>query len=252
MIISLYTIGCGVLYVVQDDLLFRPQPIEPGTQFRFGEELEIPVDNEVYLHALYSREANPKGVILYLHGNRGNARWCQRQAEMFTGYGYNVLLLDYRGYGKSDGEITSGRQLYEDVQKVYDYLKEEFSESQIILAGYSLGTGMASYLAAYNNPNQLLLIAPFVSIVDMKDRIFPLIPDFLVKYPLDNKDHINRLSCPVTIFHGTEDEVVPYDASKDLKDFFPDKIELVTLENTSHRRAIFHDSIRRFLSKHLT
>ena len=248
---SLYLIGCGVLYVVQEDILFRPQPIPENTSFRFGEEVSIPVAENINLHGLYSRESRPKGVILYLHGNRGNARWCQRQAEMFTGFGYNVFLLDYRGYGKSDGEISSSSQLYSDVQKVYDYLKKEFSESEIILAGYSLGTGMASYLAANNQPNRLFLIAPFVSIVDMKDRIFPFVPDFLIKYPLNNQSHLSRLNCPVTVFHGTDDEVIPYDASEDLKRMYPQKIELIKLPSTGHRGAIFHSAIRSTLGRYL-
>ena len=251
LIATSYLVGCGVLYVVQEDLLFRPEPIRDGTQFRFGEEVEIEVEEGVYLHGLYSRESQPKGVILYLHGNRGNARWCQRQAEMFTGFGYNVFLVDYRGYGKSDGEITSGGQLYRDVQKVYDYLRQDFDESDIIVAGYSLGTGMASYLAAHNNPSRLFLVAPFVSITDMKDRIFPFIPDFLIKYPLNNKLHLGQSKCPIVVFHGTEDEVIPYDAANDLKSFYPDKIELITLDGTGHRRAIFHNAIRRTLGKYL-
>ena len=138
--------GCGVLYIAQDEILFRPEPISEHTTFRFGEEINIPVGESIDLHALYHKEGGSKGIILYLHGNRGNARWCQRQAEMFTGFGFDVLLLDYRGYGKSEGEISSGTQLYSDVQSVYDFLKESYDEDQIVIAGYSIGTGMASYL----------------------------------------------------------------------------------------------------------
>lgn len=244
VLLSCYVIGCASLYLLQEKILFRPQPIPKNTQFRFGSEVFIPVDDHTKLHGLYHKIDQPKGVVLYLHGNRGNARRCQRQAEMFEGYGYNVFLLDYRGYGKSSGTIGSNRQLYDDVQKVYDYLNREFDESQIILVGYSLGTGMASHLAAKNNPKHLLLIAPYISIVDMKDRFAPFIPDFLVKYPLNNKEHISEAKCPITIFHGTEDEVIPYDSSEDLKKVFADKIDLVTLTNTSHRGSIFHGAIR--------
>ncbi len=247
----LYVISCGVLYFIQDDIIFRPQAIPPGTKFRFGQEVNIPVDEGVNLHALYHQVENAKGVVLYLHGNRGNARRCQRQAEMFSGYGYNVLLLDYRGFGKSDGEISSIDELYSDVQKVYDFLKKEFDESKIILAGYSLGTGMASYLAAFNKPQRLIMIAPYVSIADLKNRIFPLIPNFLIKYPLDNDKHLSLLSCPVNLLHGTEDEVIPYNSSEVLAQTYPNKTKLTTLTKTGHRRAIFHDSIRKILKDHL-
>ena len=247
----LYVVGCSVLYVIQDDIIFRPQAIPSGTQFRFGEEVSIPVDEDVNLHALYHKGADAKGVVLYLHGNRGNAKRSQRQAEMFTGYGYNVLLLDYRGYGKSGGEISSIDQLYSDVQKAYDYLKRDFDESKIILAGYSLGTGMASYLAAHNQPQRLIMIAPYVSIADLKNRIFPLIPNFLIKYPLNNNKHLEEITCPVDLLHGTEDEVIPYNSSEVLTKAYPSKTRLITLSNTGHRRAIFHNSIRDVLNEHL-
>ena len=242
-------VGCGFLYVSQENILFRPEPLHPNASFRFGEELQIQMEDGVKLHALYNRLNNPKGVILYLHGNRGNARWCQRQAEMFTGYGYDVMLLDYRGYGKSEGEISSGTQLNQDVQKVYDYLKRSFRESQIIVAGYSIGTGMASFLAAHNTPAHLMLIAPYESMFEMKDRYFPLIPDFLIKFPLNNKKHIAMTETPVTILHGTNDEVIPYDASLDLKNSFPKKVDLVTINGAGHRRSIFSNEIREVLSE---
>jgi len=251
LVFSLYVTGCGILYVIQDDLLFRPEPIPSGTQFRFGEEIKLPVAHDIELHGLYHQVDQPEGVILYLHGNKGNARRCQRQAEMFAGYNYNVLLLDYRGYGKSDGEIISGGQLYSDVQKVYDYLKERFDESQIIISGYSIGTGMASYLAAANSPQRLILIAPYESIIAMKDRYLPIIPDFLIKFPLNNQKHLSQLNCPVTIFHGTEDEVIPYQASLNLKKLFPNKVDLITLQGTSHRRSIFHGAISDALGRYL-
>lgn len=250
-LLVLYVAGCGILYFIQDDIIFRPKPISPGTQFRFGKEVSIPVDDGVNLHGLYHQVDQAKGAVLYLHGNRGNARWCQRQAEMFSGYGYNVLLLDYRGYGKSDGKISSIDELYNDVQKAYDFLKNDFDESKIILAGYSLGTGMASYLAAHNQPQRLIMIAPYVSIADLKNRIFPLIPNFLIKYPLNNEKHLALLSCPVHLLHGTEDEVIPYNSSEVLSRTYPNKTKLTTLTNTGHRGAIFHGSIRELLKAHL-
>ncbi len=248
---SIYVIGCAALYFAQDRIIFNPQKIGEDTQFRFGREIKIPVDEDVSLHGLLHEINNPKGVVLYLHGNKGNARRCQRQAEMFSGFDHDVLLLDYRGYGKSDGAVTSMKQLYDDVQIVYNFLIEKYGEANITIAGYSLGTGMASYLAANNKPERLIMIAPYISIMDLKDRILPIIPDFLVEYKLDNGSHLKDVSCPVSIFHGTEDEVIPYDSAEELKRTFPEKVELMTLHETGHRRAIFHNSIRTWLANNL-
>ena len=166
---------------MQDDLIFRPTPLDPNTSYRWGEEVYIPVSGDLNLHGLYQSQVDAEGAILYLHGNRGNTRWCQRQAETFDGYGQNVLLLDYRGYGKSEGEVSNLEQLHDDIIKAYKWLVNKNPGLPITVAGYSLGSGMASYLAAHEEVEHLLLIAPYTSILDMKDQILPIIPDFLLK-----------------------------------------------------------------------
>jgi len=243
----IYMIGALGLYIKQDDIIFRPTKLPDNQIFNFGEQVEIEVEEDLYLHGLFNRSQNSNGVVLYLHGNRGNTRWCQGQASMFAGLGYDVLLLDYRSYGKSDGHIEDAKTMYNDVQMVYDYLKESYAEEDIIIAGYSLGTGFATYLAANNVPKHLLLVAPFVSMIDMKNSYFPIVPDFLIKYTLNNKKHLSTVSCPVTIFHGTDDEVVPFESSKKLKALYPSKINMIILKGATHRRSIFRDEIREVL-----
>ena len=118
----------------------------------------------------------------------------------------------------------------------------------IIIVGYSMGSGMASYLAAHNPTKALLLVAPFVSIVDMKNRYLPIIPNFLLKYHFRTDLHLNKVSCPVSIVHGHDDKVVPYDSSIKLKKLFS-SIEVIGLPGVSHRRVIFHDAIGSALRK---
>ena len=201
------------------------------------------------LHGLYHQTANADGAILYLHGNRGNTRWCQRQAQSFDGFGKDVLLIDYRGYGKSDGEIESLKQLESDMDRVYEWLQSQHPNLPVWVAGYSLGSGLASYLASKHDAESLILIAPYESLEAMKDGILPIIPDFLLKYPLDNKKHLDDYNGRVAIFHGTEDEVIPYAHSERLYAEYTDKIKFITLENVGHRRAIFHPSISNYLEQ---
>ncbi len=239
-----YIVACGVLYVGQDELIFDPSKLDESYTFRYGQEVEVEVDKGIYLNCLYLQETNSRGVVLYLHGNRGSNRRCLRQAEMLMGNGFDIFMVDYRGFGKSDGEITSQKQLYSDMQKVYDHLRQSYDESEIVIVGYSLGTGMASYLASQNDPRHLFLVAPYISFIDLKDRRFPLIPDFLVKYPLDNRKNLAAVNCPVTIFHGDDDEVIPFDSSQKLAGLNPALIELVRLDDAGHRRSIFHNVFR--------
>ena len=241
----IYILLCAVLFFFQEKVILQPDKLPDNHVFRQGEEVEIEVDEGISLNCLWLKEAPSKGAILYLHGNRGSNRRCLRQALNMDGHGYDIFMPDYRGYGKSDGETKSDKQLYADMQKVYDFLKKNYSEDKIVVVGYSLGTGMASYLAANNNPQQLLLLAPYVSMVDMKDRHIPIIPDFLLKYKLRNDLHLAQVKCPVTLFHGTSDRVIPYEASKILQKIKQETIELVTLKNEGHRGTIFNNLFRR-------
>lgn len=246
VIFILYSLLCIGLWFAQDSLLFNPHKLPENYVFSKKNEVEIEVEKGVSLNALWIRDDNSKGAILYLHGNRGSNKRCQHQARNMANNGYDILMVDYRGYGKSDGEIASQEQLYQDVQKVYDYLKTEYREGQIILAGYSLGSGMASYLAANNSPKQLVMIAPYMNFYELKKRYIPIyIPNFFVKYPLDNNSHLENVKCPVTIFHGTNDRVIPYEHGEKLAANFPEKVELIALRKESHRGAIFNGLFRR-------
>ncbi len=244
----IYLIVCAMLYFGQERLLFKPDKLPESYQFRMGTEIEIPVADGIALNTLYLKSPESKGAILYLHGNRGSHKRCLYQAQSFAGNGYDILMVDYRGYGKSDGKMESEEQAYQDVQKVYDYLKQKFTEDKIVVIGYSMGSGMASYLAKANHPQQLVLVTPYTSIPDLKNRLLPIVPDFLVKYPFDTASRIKEIRCPISIFHGTADKVIPYDSSTKLKAIRPDLL-LVTLEGANHRGAIFHENLKSTVRK---
>lgn len=240
-----YVLLCVGLYTQQNRIFFNPQKLSNNHTFRAGEEVAIKVADNISLNCIWLKEPRSKGVILYLHGNKGSNRRCLYQAQNMAGNQYDIFMPDYRGYGKSDGTIYSEQQLYADVQKVYNFLKQHYTEQQIVLAGYSLGSGMASWLAAHNQPQQLFLIAPYISLVDMKNRFtYFAFPDFLVKYPLNNRQHLATVRCPVTLFHGTNDELIPFDSSETLQEVNPTNIQLIPLEGVGHRRAIFDGQFR--------
>jgi hypothetical protein len=223
-------------------MLFLSETLPPDYQYRIGEELKITVDEGIDLSCVYIKNENPKGVILYLHGNKGNNKRCTYQAKQFILDGYDLVMPDYRGYGKSDGIIESEEQLLSDVQKVYDFLKNTYTEDEITIAAYSLGTGMASYLAANNNPKELFLVSPYLSITDLKDNMYLPIPDVMVKYPLNTLNNLSQVKCKVSIFHGTDDELIPYESSQIIKNTYPE-VDFYTLEDATHRSSIFHAKI---------
>lgn len=249
VLLSVYIVLCIALYIFQDKIIFHPDSLPQSHVFRKGQEIEIEVAKDISINCLWLKEAPSRGVVLYLHGNRGSNRRCLYQAQNMSGHGYDIFMPDYRGYGKSDGHVKNDQQLYADVQAAYDFLKEHYKEEQIVILGYSLGTGMASYLASKNRPDQLVLLAPYVSMVDMKNRHAPIIPSFLMKFKLHNDQHLKEVKCPVTLFHGTADRVIPFEASEILQKIDPEGIRLFRLENEGHRGTIFNPVFRREIGK---
>ena len=107
VLFCLYIVICIGLYFVQESIIFDAHFLDADHRFRSGEEIRIPVDEDVSLSTYHLSVANPKGVILYFHGNRGNIRRCIRQIERFAPTGFELYMPDYRGYGKSDGVISN-------------------------------------------------------------------------------------------------------------------------------------------------
>ena len=245
VLLALYIIGCILLYFMQERILFDPHELPKDFKFRTGIEINIPVADEVELNCLLVKGNNPVGAILYLHGQRGNIRRCISQAGTMAGQGYDIFIVDYRGYGKSDGKNYGEQQMFDDAQAAYDYLKKSYKEDKIVVAGYSLGSAMASYLASVNNPEHLIMIAPYVSLVQMKNKFLPFVPDFLFKYKFSNKKHLEQVKCPVTMIHGLEDTLIPQDSDDQLKAVNPDLIRSILLPGTGHRGVIFSNELRK-------
>lgn len=209
----------------------------PVNQVLSGEEVFLPLGDGVDMHCHWLKKGSKK-VILYFHGNKGNVRRATYQANQFSKGDYDLFIPDYRSYGKTKGEIKNNNQLLSDAEKAYNFLKKHYAEKDIVIVGYSLGSGMASHVARNANPHHLVLVAPFTSLIDIKDLYLWMFPDFLLKYKLSNKAHLKEVTCPVTLIHGTNDEVVQYKFSEELHRLYP-KSHLVTKKGAGHRRVIF-------------
>lgn len=159
----------SALYLFQEKLLFLPTNLEQDYVYEFNpdfEEIFLEPEHQVLINAIHFKAENPKGVILYFHGNAGDlSRW-GKITEKFVDLQYDIFVIDYRTYGKSKGKLSE-EALYNDAQFCYDYLLKQYSENEITLYGRSLGTGIASYLAAKNKPSRLILETPYYSILDV-------------------------------------------------------------------------------------
>ncbi|SMD45436.1 hypothetical protein SAMN00777080_4087 [Aquiflexum balticum DSM 16537] len=237
VIVGIYMIVCVAFYYFQEKLIFFPETLNKNHQFDFRQKFEernFETADGKLLHGILFKTDNTKGLIFYLHGNAGSIDGWGQVAATYTELNYDIFILDYRGYGKSEGKITSQKQLFEDNQMIYDQLKKEYNEQDIIILGYSIGTGMAAYLASENNPKRLILQAPFYSLTDLAGQLFPILPSFIIRYKFANHQYLENCTMPITIFHGNQDEVIPYKSSLRLKEALKSKVDLIILDGVGH------------------
>ena len=237
LVAGIYIFICLLLFLFQEKLIFFPQKLEKGYKFSFDQkfdEISIKTKDNKFLNAILFKADTPKGVIFYLHGNAGSLSSWGDLAKTYTNLNYDVFMLDYRGYGKSEGAINGQSQFFQDIQTAYDELKTKYSEDKIIVLGYSIGTGLAAKVASTNNPRILILQAPFYSLADMMRHTYPIIPTFILKYKFETNDYIKNCKMPIVIFHGNQDEVIYYGSSLKLKEEFKKQDTLITLIGQGH------------------
>lgn len=255
-LLSLYVGICTLLYFFQEKLLFFPEKLNKDYKFDFNqsfEEITIKTKDGVSLNGLLFKSDSAKGVIFYLHGNAGSLRSWGEVARTYTDLHYDIFILDYRGFGKSEGAINNERTLYQDVQTAYDEIKKRYTESNMIVLGYSIGTGPAAKIASTNNPKLLILQAPYFSMIDLLKNTYPILPVFILKYKLETNRFIKDCKIPITIFHGDMDEVIYYGSSVKLKEIMKGSDTLITLHGQGHNGMTDNNdyklSLRNILSK---
>jgi len=242
-IMSTYFIALGLVYVFQEKIIFQPSKLSKNYRFQFDfpfEEVFLDTPDDERLHAIHFKNKTPKGVIVYFHGNKGNLDRWGKIVTFFSKKGYDVLVMDYRSYGKSTGKITQEYLLYEDAQLFYDYVVKQYSENEIIVYGRSLGTGIATKIASKNSPTNLILETPFYSLEDVTKHWLPIFPvRYMLKYTFESYKSIKDVNCAITIYHGTEDRVVSYTSGKKLFDSIPSSQKrMITVVGGAHNNLI--------------
>jgi len=237
LLLILYVLICVGLYFFQEKLLFFPDRLDKSYKFTFTQpfdEINIKTKDGKSINGLLFKTDSAKGLVFYLHGNAGSlANWGE-VAKRYTDLHYSVFVLDYPGFGKSEGAIESKTQLFGVIQTAYDQMKRLFHEDSIVVLGYSIGTGLAAYLSATNHPKLLILQAPYYSLTDMMRHTYLFIPTFLLKYRFQTNAYLQECKMPVVIFHGDRDEVIYYGSSLKLQSEFKTGDTLITLEGQGH------------------
>jgi len=251
----LYILSVLMLYFFQEKLIFLPSKLPQGYEYSFAlphKEFNLTTDDGAVLNGLHFKNTESKGVLLYFHGNAGDlSRWGEI-ALYFVEKQYDVVIMDYRTYGKSTGKL-SPQALFDDAELFYEYTLKHYDENEITLYGRSLGTGIATAMASRHKPKQLVLETPFYSLLDVAKGMFPILPvSLFLKYTFPSYEYVKDIRCPITIFHGNSDSVVPYESGKRLYDVIPHNRKLFfTIKEGDHNNLVsfpaYHDGIKQVL-----
>ena len=234
-----YCIVGIALYYLQDYFLFHPTVLPRNYQYHFNvpfSEVEIPFNKTDTLNMVKFTPVDSvrKGVVIYFHGNRENINRFAKFSTNFTKLGYEVWMADYPGYGKSVGNWTE-KILYQQSIQLYKMASSKYAKDSIVIYGKSFGTGIAAYLAAEYDCKQLILETPYYSIPDLLGAytlIYPI--QRMSKYKIPTYQYLEDIKVPITIFHGTDDWVIPYSCAEKLKEVLKTTDQFVTIEKGSH------------------
>lgn len=245
------------LYHLQEWFLFDPTPLPEDYKFKFNGpfgEINIAMNktDTVNIIKFSPADSTPKGVVIYFHGNTENVNRYAKYASNFTKHGYEVLMPDYPTYGKTTGQLTEDN-MYRQAKEVYKLAHSKFSADHIIVYGMSLGTGVASYIAAKEECARLILETPYYSIPDLLDTYAPFYPtNRMLHFKFPVGEYLKEVKEPVIIFHGTSDHTIPYRCAARLKKVLKTTDEFITIEGGAHNNLtgfpLFYEKLDSILS----
>lgn len=206
----------AVMYVLQPGMVFFPSKTISQTPDQWGLEYEdvyLISSNQNKIHGWYIPAKGSKQSLLFFHGNGGNISHRGDSLKIFSRLGFNTLIIDYQGYGKSEGS-PSESAMYDDALAAWQYLLEvkKFKRSEIIIFGRSLGGAVASKLALDVSPRALILESTFSSVSDMGKLLMPVMSYIIYpRYYFNTHQRISNIKVPLLVLHSRDDDIIPFE-----------------------------------------
>ena len=255
---AVYAGAIGWLYFRQERLLFEPDPLaadDPICDACDTSEFFIEVPG-AKLSVAHLHCQNPRGVFFFLHGNSGNLKKWFVELDAYRQANFDVVMFDYRGFGKSSGQIESEEQLRADVIAVWEHFAPMYAGKRIVISGQSLGTGLAAGLSAHLSatgraPDLTFLVSPYSSMRALAAEVYPWVPASVLRYPLHTLEHAAKLLGPVMLIHGDKDELIPIKHSEELHSVLDKlgrcKTELLRVTGAGHSDVHRFPTVRKAL-----
>jgi len=253
-----YTGICVLYFLFQEKFIFVPT----WPHDTFSPKITTPAEEHLLatvhggqIHYLHLKVAKPRGLVFYLHGNTGSLRRWQFMAEEISSFGFDVVVMDYRGYGLSKGTKRES-WMHRDAEMVFDEVVTGYTDLPVMIYGRSLGAGFATRLASRRRITALVLETPFSNLLDIARHYLPFIPvSFLLRYHFRSDEYIRSVQSPILILHGTRDRIVPYSSALRLYRAARENqtIEMVTIVGGKHSDLngypLFHSRLAAFTDK---
>jgi uncharacterized protein len=201
-----------LMYLFQEHLLFHPQPLDAKSAAKLKRDphihkIQVTALDGVTLHGWRrASELEKDNMLIYFGGNAEETSWILDHADSFAPW--SIVAMNYRGYGESEGD-PSQDNLFADAITLFDHLQQHYHPNKIAVLGRSLGTGVATYLAAHRKLAGVALISPYDSITSVASDIYPFVPvEYLIKHPFNSIDLAPEISTPMVSFVGGRDKLV--------------------------------------------
>ncbi len=228
---AIYAAFAGLMYVTQSRQVYFPTRAHVTTPALHGmayEDVEFVTEDGMRLHGWFVPAPTARGVLLFFHGNAGNVSHRIDSIRIFRELGLSVFIIDYRGYGRSEGSPDEAGT-YRDAAAAWRWLRQErgVPAEDIVVFGRSLGAAVAAWLAARERPRAVILESPFTSAPDLGAELMPWLPvRQLIRFEYDTRSAVRSFDAPLLVIHSRRDEIVPFhhgravfDAAREPKSF---------------------------------
>ncbi len=222
----------------EEGLIFYPDRLMIGLPTQWGldfEDIYFPTEDGVALNGWFVPGAKDL-TWLWFTGNAGNISYRLDNLKLLHDrLGLNIFIIDYRGYGKSQGKVSE-EGTYLDAEAALKYLhsRKDINHDRIISFGRSLGSAVAIDLATKERCLGIILESPFTSATDIMRRIFPFLPPGILSAKYDSLSKIKRVTAPLLVLHGDRDEVIPFELGRKLYEAANEPKEFYTIKGAGH------------------
>jgi fermentation-respiration switch protein FrsA (DUF1100 family) len=222
--VCIYGALAAFVYFRQSSLIYYPNT--PGrdldaTPAHIGlgyEDVELIAEHDIKLHGWFIPNETAKGTVLFFHGNAGNISHRLESIQIFHRLGLDVFIIDYRGYGQSEGKATE-TGTYRDAEAAWHYLVKTrgTNAQQTVIFGRSLGASIGAWLASQYAPAALIVESGFASVPSMARRLYPFLPvRWLTHFEYGTKKYVENITCPVLVVHSRDDEIIPFEEGREI------------------------------------